>query len=103
MDNSFYANQPVADEELEDCNFTYLLALVIYKFQVMIYSRSHLNNDCNDVHGRTCAVLLKMIILGLGNIENSALQLVQQIKRHCDYCRDIKLYYRAQHQRARHQ
>ena len=78
MDNSFYANQPVPDEELEDCDFTYLLALVIYKFQVMIYSRSHLNKVCN-VHGYTCAVLLKMIILGLGNIENSALQLLQQL------------------------
>ena len=39
------------------------------------------------------AVLLKMIILGLGNIDNSALQLLQQIKRHCDYCCDTKLEY----------
>ena len=58
----------------------------------MIYSRSHLNNVC-DVHGCTCAVLLKMIILGLGNIDNSALQLLQQIKRHYNYCRDTKLEY----------
>ena len=36
-------------------------------------------------------VIMQLHTLGLGDIENSELQLLQQ--RHCDYCHDIALEY----------